>query len=89
MINLEDLFAYIHAMWCHVKRYGPKWHNLISSWYQISILQIRGPKWHLGISSRTAGVFNSISFNVLNNANIYENVFKHLNPQNSFETLAI
>ena len=65
-VKVEDsnfggfFFAYIHATWRHVKRYGPKWHNLTSSGNQISILQVHGPKWHLRTSLRTTGVFNSI-----------------------------
>ena len=47
---------------CPLKGYGPKWHNLISSGCQISILRVRGPKWHLGTSSRTVGVFNSFNY---------------------------
>ena len=46
-------------MWRHLKRYGPKWHNLTSLWSQISIFQVRGPKWNLKTSLRTTGVFNS------------------------------
>ena len=57
-VKLEDdkfggvFFAYIHAMWHHIKRYGPKWHNLTSSGSQISILQVRGPN---GTSGQVRG----------------------------------
>jgi len=50
---------------CPLKGYGPKWHNLTSSGSQISILRVRGPKWHLETSSRAAGVFNSLIYNML------------------------
>jgi len=67
-VKIEDsnfgggFFAYIHTTWCHVKGYGPKWHNLTSSGCQILILRVRGPKWHIRTNSRAAGVFNSILY---------------------------
>jgi len=76
-VKVEDnnfggfFFAYIHATWCRIKGYGPKWHNLTSSECQISILRVRGPKWHLESSSRAAGVFNSF-FNIVRCDNTHQ-----------------
>ena len=56
--------------------YGSKWHNLTSSGSQISILRVRGPKWHLGISSRAAGVFNSIKNMMVQSEFILDAQFK-------------
>jgi hypothetical protein len=44
------------------KRYGPKWHNLISLVCHIWIMRVRGPKWYAVTSSRTYNVFKSLRF---------------------------
>lgn len=38
-----------------LKRYEPKWHNLINLGNQNSILRVRKRRWHLETSSRTTG----------------------------------